>query len=142
MIKNLFEKFVTKRNVLIAASVLTLLFLVFAFNELSGLCKEWEGNCIDSYGNHALVIFWAPALLIVSLIVSSFEKKLFDFWAKFAIPWLILLSITTYLAPLPTSLEDQRWKGVSALYGTIIFLFVSLIIIVLPSIQKSREKSK
>ena len=142
MVQSLFEKFVTKKVVLILAAIATLLFLVMFFNGLSGLCTEYQPNCRDPYHYRALVIFWAPALLIVSLIVSSFEKKIFDFWAKFAVPWVILSSIVTYLIPFQENFDLPDWKGVSALCGTGFFLFVSLIIIALPSIQKSREKSK
>ena len=140
MIQSLVETYVTKRVVMIFAVVTNLLFLAFFAPTLSGLCKEWDGNCIDSYGRNLVeLIFWAPVFLILSVVASRYEKKVFNTWIKFTIPWLLLTSIATYLAPIPESIYGPQWKGIFSGYGTIIFAVVSLFIIfVVPRMKKSR----
>lgn len=135
-----FEKHVTKKGLLIFASFMTLLFLVLLFNEISGLCSPWRGNCIDSYHYRALVIFWAPALLFVSLVISALDKKILNAWITFAIPWLVASSVAIYLTPLKSKLDELDWKGVMALSTTILFFIISILIILIKSFLVYRKK--
>lgn len=129
----------SKRTVFSASIILTILFFVFLFNISFGLCGEFQPGCHDSYHYIALIFFWAPFLFLFSLITYPLEKKIFNSWTKFALPWLVFSSVMTYLAPLKESLIEPDWKGVVALSLTILFCIVSVSIIIVKSVQVYRR---
>ena len=53
----------------------TLVFVACFFPVLSGMCSEYDTTCIDSRINFVWIIFWAPVLVLLSLITYPLEKK-------------------------------------------------------------------
>ncbi|NBV77969.1 hypothetical protein EBR66_07425 [bacterium] len=119
----------TLRNTLVFSIFVTIFFIAAMFSRFSGLCSEYSANCRDPYHNFALAIFWAPALLIFSLILLRLKEEVFNAWKIFSFPWIIVSTAIVSVAPVKESLQDSDWKSGLALITTAIFILVSIGII-------------
>jgi hypothetical protein len=136
-----FEKNVTKGVVLGFAGLSFVVFLVCFMPFQSGICSQFRPDCIETYFRHSLIIFWAPVLLFFSLATYKLAQTVFVAWITFAIPWIILSSLITYF--LPDSLGSNpyaHWQQIASLFLSTIFLLISILIILIKSIQVYRKK--
>lgn len=118
-----------KRAVLWFSIIATVAFFALFSPGTSGICPGSRPDCIQSSFYFSIVILWAPLLLLFSAITYRREQKIYDAWVKFAIPWVLVSSIVTYLAPVSRSLHDPNWNGWAALLMTAFLCAVSSIII-------------
>ncbi len=82
-----------------------------------------------------MALFWAPILLLLSLVTYPLEKNIFNFWLKFSLPWIVLSSLAVFFTPTQQNFGDPNWKAVVSLSFTAIFFIVSLLIIFIKSLQ-------
>jgi hypothetical protein len=119
--------------------IFTILFPALFFPELSGFCLAYQPNCIAPYSALSWAVVWAPILLLLSIITYPLEKKIFDSWIRFALPWIFFSILVTLFVPDKNTFGEPDWKGLVALLLTGIFTLISLVIILTKSIKFYRR---
>jgi tellurite resistance protein TehA-like permease len=119
--------------------------LMMTESVLFGLCLEEEYfTCQEKLGNIGQPLGLFSIILIFLLIILHFTKpKVFKTWLKFAVPYLLLVSLPIILAPANNSGVYGVDSEILTWFFSGLFLFISVIIIGIKSyILKRRERSE
>lgn len=96
-----------------------------------GLCAGDQIYCFDPYDEiiGQPLGFFSVVLFLITLILLFTKQAVFHLWLKFAIPYLIL--VTLLLAVAPTSNADIYGldRELIAWFTSALFLIISLLII-------------
>lgn len=76
--------------------IATVAFVASSVPQLSGLCSRWEPNCQLPHLYFAEAIFWAPVLLLMSIVTYPLNEKVHYAWVKFALPWVVLSTVVVF----------------------------------------------
>ena len=125
----LINGFSSKKVVLTAALIATVLCLVFFFSISSGICSEYSFECRSTFLRYSLMILWAPVLLLFSVLTYSREKGIFARWLKVSLLWIILSSLVVLMTPIHT--EGINWEALTALCMAAIFFVFSFAIVIM-----------
>lgn len=119
-----------------ASAFLTIACLALFFPRLSGICSEYQPNCVVPYSTLSLYLFWAPILLFFSVLTLPINRTVFNSWIKFMVPWTLfsILVISATPGNFGNNLEINL-KAVASLSLTAISFFASLLIIIIKSVQ-------
>lgn len=139
MIERILDRVVTKRGVLAIGIFFAILFVLFILPRLFGLCDEYSSGCRDPYYYKAIAILWAPFLLVMSLALYPLSNKIFKTWILFTIPWIVGSTIVVLLTPPVINMYEPDYKGILPLSLSAIYLLISLLIIIVRSIQLRLE---
>ena len=132
------EKYFNKNTVLIGSGILTLLPFLFDYFGTPTVCSQ-SYFCSQMLNDLLMVSFFISVPIFIGTLLTYFLKKeIFTFWIKFAFSWTILFVIVVLLTPHQTSLGsfitvDQ--KPLTALYLSLAFAILSVILIAVKSIQ-------
>ncbi len=135
------NKFLTKKNVFFTALIMSMAFLLSAFQKELGLCGPIYNDCWDKVD-----LIWPPLslslpLFLLSLITYKMKEQVFNSWIKFTI-WFVPLTIfLTFITPDSSGSFGLPafGKGLVAFLLTALFTIISILIILVRSFT-SRKK--
>jgi len=126
----------TKKNIFLISFSYVAILVIFAF---------WNG-CYDqlwcrNYINPILTFFW-PLLVIFpfSLITYKMKEEVFVRWWKFTRWWIPLTMFLTLITPDSNSVIMSWGKEVPAVGMTILYVFISTIIIIRTWLRVRKEQ--
>src|SRR3989344_3201373 len=116
---------------------------LLAYPELFGWCLDNDSICISKFSKNfgEPVFFMSLSLLVVSVVLVFFTDTLFRIWMKFAFGYLIFFAIL--ITMLPTACQSWLFSCLTKENGTFLagglFVFLSLLIIIISSIRNRRK---
>ena len=132
------SRWITKKTVLFF-SIVAFLFFLYCFSPiLSGVCTQtgphfWPG-CIDFWYSICLVIFWAPVLLVFSIVTYGCDTTVFRAWVCFSTVWIVMSSVLVWLTPdYISGYPYTHFRDVVAELLASLFFIVSLAIVLVKS---------
>ena len=114
-------------------SLVMAFFCAFLF--VVGPCSEFQPICVESYLYISEAFFWAPILLLFSLITAPLNKIVFNSWVRFSIPWIFFSTVLVFLIPIADRFAEPNWKAITSLSLAAIFFAVSILIVLVKSVQ-------
>src|SRR6266404_3700374 len=115
---------ISKSTVLICSLAVSGLFVVFFLSTSFGICSDYSFQCKSTYLHYALSLLWAPVLLFLTVISYRSEKKIFDSWIRFVLPWVLLSSVIVLILPIDTG--GVNWEALAALLLAALFVLFSV----------------
>ncbi len=140
----MYEKFVTKRNVLMVTIFAIVLMELLARSLEIGFCGTRDYGCASVYDGMAATLLIFVPVLFFSLLTYFVRNEIFGGWMKFAVWWVPLTVVLALLLPnndQSQSIGMGSTQGLFVIVMTLIFIIVSLIIIVAKYMAMKKKNS-
>jgi len=117
----------------------SVLFLLFLFATQIGLCRFINVSCTYFFDPLAEIVFIFFPLFLFSVITYRMKEVVINRWLKFVYIWVPLTVILVFLAPEYDSSLLPLEKGTVALTMSGLFVFISLLIILVSYLRKTKQ---
>jgi hypothetical protein len=125
-------KYLTKRNVLIIATLLSVVDILLLYPWQLGICARESYSCANNVqGMSAIFDIFIP-VLIFSFLTYKMSDEVFRAWLRYALWWVPLTMLCVFFASSDQSqsLPAPSTKALLDIGMVLIFVIVSIVIIV------------
>ncbi len=119
----------TKKNILWISGVGGGIFIFLLLMILNNFCGDYVQECKNIFGILGNFLFSFPVIFLLSLITYKMRDEVFEAWRNFSYWWIPLTMFLTLITPDSNSVIMSWGKEVPAMGMTILYVFISIIII-------------
>lgn len=134
----------TKKQILVSSVIAVAIFGVLYTNYLPHTyCPAVSvSDCADYFAIWKITFLISIALLPMAILASFFQEKVFLLWRKFTLIYLFIYLFSILISPSYGGDFIKIEKGTVAIFLSVLYALLSLLIITIKSWKLKKENTK